>query len=467
MIEDRQQPVRASDFYTETVLPRLAERLDTAFPEFGWRRDARGWVATNEQHTHARLGVRADRVVAHGPAPRGFLVHGGEPMLWTAYLKGGNVPRGADFVRAVRELAERAGVDPSPLERSQPRNRRADLLHDFFGFCRFELVGEGGAEARGYLERRGFPNEAIADSGLGVVPAPGKTRGLLEQAGYRQEEIAKASVFADSRWPGRLCGAWRDGYGKVGTLWSRSLDDAAAADSRYLYLRGATRTNLPPYGLSDLLAGQRDALRDIVLVEGFFDLHQLRARGIENVAAFGGTSTRPQTFERLRRLGIEVVTLCLDNDEAGRAATARAVEHSARARHSPDVYVVDPGQLGPANDPDELVRVRGPAAWHELVKTRTCGIAWRAHELAAVTRDAPIAERRAALARAGRWLGGLPPRLALEQEDALRAVADQCGYSAGAVERAFQARFFREVSIERDRPTPARDDQRMEHVHER
>jgi Toprim-like len=459
--------VRASDFYTETVLPTLAERLDQAFPEFGWRRDARGWVATDEQHTHARLGVRAERVVAHGPAPRGFLVHGGEAMLWTAYVNGGTVPRGADFMRAVRELAERAGVDPSPLERSQPRDRRADLLRDFFGFCRFELVGEGGAEARAYLESRGFPEDAIADSGLGVVPAAAKTRSLLERAGYRPEEIAKAGVLADSRWPGRLCGAWRDGYGRIGTFWARSLEKEAAADSRYLYLRGASRTNLPPYGLSDLLDRPPDSRREIVLVEGFFDVHQLRACEIPNIAALGGTSVRPQTFERLHRLGIEAVTLCLDNDEAGRGATARAVEHSARARRSPDVYVVDPSQLGQANDPDELVRVRGPAAWHELVKKRTCGIAWRAHELAAVTRDSPIAERRAGLARAGRWLGGLPPRLALEQEDALHAVADQCGYSATAAERAFQARFFREVRIEKDRPTLANDDTRVERVIER
>jgi Toprim-like len=463
-MEDREQPVRASDFYTETVLPTLAECLDQAFPEFGWRRDARGWVATDEQHTHERLGVRAERVVAHGPAPRGFLVHGGEAMLWTAYVNGGTVPRGADFVRAVRELAKRAGVDPSPLERSQPRDRRADLLRDFFGFCRLELVGGGGAEARAYLESRGFPEEAIADSGLGVVPAPAKTRSLLERAGYRPEEIAKAGVLADSRWPGRLCGAWRDSYGRIGTFWARSLENEAAADSRYLYLRGASRTDLPPYGLSDLLDRPPDSRREIVLVEGFFDIHQLRAREIPNIAALGGTSVRPQTFERLHRLGIEAVTLCLDNDEAGRAATARAVEHSARARRSPDVYVIDPGQLGPVNDPDELVRVRGPAAWHELVKTRTCGIAWRAHELTAVTRDSPIAERRAGLARAGRWLGGLPPRLALEQEDALHAVADQCGYSATAAERAFQARFFREVKIERDRPTPANDDTRVERV---
>jgi DNA primase len=444
---------RIVDYYTDVVLPALAERLDAAFPEFGWRRDAHGWVATDEQHTHARLGVRAERVVAHGPAPRGFLIHGGEAMLWTAYVNSGTVPRGADFVRAVRELAERAGIDPSPLERSQPRDRRGDLLRDFFGLCRFELVGEGGAEAREYLERRGFPAEAIADSGLGVVPAPRKTRSLLERAGYQQEEIAKAGVLADSRWPGRLCGAWRDGYGRIGTLWARSLDNAASADSRYLYLRGATRTNLPPYGLSDLLAGTPAARREMVLVEGFFDVHQLRARGIENVAALGGTSMRPPAFERLHRLGIDVVTLCLDNDEAGRAATARAVEHSARARRSPDVYVVDSGQLGPANDPDELVRVRGPAAWHELLTTRTCGIAWRAHELAAVTRDSPIADRRAALARAGRWLGGLPPRLALEQEDAVQVVAERCGYSSESVARSFRARFWNPPERE---PQPAR-----------
>src|SRR5918996_6028509 len=143
-----------TDFYTEIVLPELQERLDRAFPEFGWKRDRLGWVATNEEHTHARLGVRAERVIAHGPAPRGFLVHGGDSMLWTAYLNGGAIPRGADFVHAVREIAERAGVDSSPLDRPEPRDRRADLLHDFFVLCRRDLSSERGARARDHLEGR-------------------------------------------------------------------------------------------------------------------------------------------------------------------------------------------------------------------------------------------------------------------------------------------------------------------------
>ncbi len=296
MAAEREQ-VRIVDFYTEVVLPALAQRLDQAFPEFGWRRDARGWVATNEEHTHARLGVRAERVVAHGPAPRGFLVHGGEPMLWTAYLAGGEPPRGAEFVRVVAELADRAGVDSAPIERETPRDRRAELLEEFFKLAQRELVSDRGDTARAYLEQRGFPLDAIETSALGVVPSFALTERALRASGYSDDEIKASGLFADGRWPGRLCGAWRNEWGRIGTFWARAVDDAEPDAARYLYLRGAARTNLPPYGL------QR-GVRDLVLVEGFFDHHQLRAHGVENSAAIGGTATNPRLFERLSHLGI-------------------------------------------------------------------------------------------------------------------------------------------------------------------
>ena len=435
--------VRVGDFYRERVLPALAQRLDHAFPEFGWRRDPRGWTATDNDFTHTRLGVRADRVVAHGDAPAGFLVHGGESTSWTAYLNGGNLPRGADFVRTVKELAERVGVDPAPLEHAQPRDRRADLLETFFQHCQRELASERGSAARAYLEHRGLPPEVIPSSGLGLVPAGIQTGRLLEHAGYQLEEIATAGVLADKRWPGRLCGAWRNEHGRIGTLWTRTLDDTNREDSRYLYLKGASRTNLPPYGLADLLRRPPEARRELILVEGLIDVHHLRAHHIDNVAALGGTGTSPETFEHLHRQGIEIITLCLDNDHAGRKAIGQAIERAARAQNSPDLYIIEPARLAPAKDPDAYIRAHGPERWQQLVESRSCGIAWRAQELVGAVRpNSPAPQRRDALARAGAWLGSLPPRLALEQEDAISTIAERCGYTSEAVTRSFRARYW-------------------------
>ena len=250
---NEQRRLGARDFYTEVVLPALADRLDSAFPEFGWRRDERGWVATNEETTHQTLGVRASRVVAHGPAPRGFLIHGGEATLWTTYVSGGIVPRGTEFVRAVEDLARRAGVDSAPIRRPVRIDRGAELLDDFFSLCRTELAGEGGTGAREYLRRRGLPADIVERCGLGLIPDTARSRGALRAAGHSQAEIARSNVLADSRWPGRLCGAWRDEQGRVRTVWARTVDDDASPDARYLYLRGARRAELPPYGLSDVL----------------------------------------------------------------------------------------------------------------------------------------------------------------------------------------------------------------------
>lgn len=276
-------------------------------------------------------------------------------------------------------------------------------------------------------------------------------RSRATEVGYSAEEIRDTGIQADSRWAGRLVGAWRHERGKIGTLWARALDDGSEAGARYLYLRGAARTGLPPYGLADVLTQPVSERRELILVEGLIDVHHLRARGVTNVAALGGTGTRPEAFERLARLGFERVTVCLDRDEPGRAATARAVEHAVRAKRSPSIFVVDPEHLAPAKDPDAFVRDRGADDWPLLLEKSECGITWRAVQLLGGVDAASVADhRRQALVRAGRWLGTLTSRLALEQEDAVGAVAERCGYSVPAVQRAFRARFYREVTADRD-----------------
>ena len=292
----------------------------------------------------------------------------------------------------------------------------------------------------GFTHPTGLLAEMIEESGLGLVPGAASTGDCLRASGYSDQEIEQSGVLSDSRWPGRLCGGWRDERGKIGTLWVRSLD-ASAGDTRFLYLRGARRSNLPPYGLSWVLK-EKQRPRDLVLVEGLLDVHHLRALEIKNVVALGGTSAQPSTFERLARLGFETVLLSMDRDDAGRTATAQAVERAAHARRSPAVRVIDPDRLAPAKDPDAFVRER-PDAWSDLLNARSCGIVWRTLEFArAVELMSTQDERRDALARAGAWLGSLPARLSLEQEDAVRAIAERRGYTPDAVARAFRARFW-------------------------
>jgi DNA primase len=433
------------DFYEETVLPALAAHLDTAFPEFGWRRDSRGWVATNQEMTHRVLGVRADRVIAHGDAPAGFLIHGAEPTLWTAYANGGAVPRGREFADVVQELARRAGVERDFPQQRGSVDRRQRVLQAYFDMCQAELFEQRSAPARRYLEFRGLPIVEGGQLGLGVAPPKSEALGSLQADGFANEEIAAAALFADGRWLGRVVGAWRSQGGQVGTMWARTPDHFAQPDSKYLYLKGAPRVGLPPYGFGDLRLEPGDLRSEIVLVEGLLDVHQLRTQGMRNVAAIGGTSAPPSTFEGLARNGVESVVLAFDNDDAGRTATAKAVDAACRAQAAPAIRVVEPNALRDAKDPDAFVCERGIDAFRAIVADAECGVGWRANELI-VTTGAHDISRRAALARAGQWLGTLPPRLALEQEEAIHAVAQRCGYSPEATARAFRARFWPDPS---------------------
>ncbi|MEZ5101212.1 MAG: toprim domain-containing protein [Thermoleophilia bacterium] len=186
-----------------------------------------------------------------------------------------------------------------------------------------------------------------------------------------------------------------------------------------------------------------------MLVEGLMDVHQLRARGFENAAALGGTGMQPAAFELLVRRGVERVVLALDNDASGREATARAVEAAGRATDAPSVLVLDPGRLGAHKDPDALVASEGVGAFRSLIGEAVCGIIWRALEHARGVGDDPFARREASPEPAA-GSGGSQPGSPLEQEDAIQAVAETCGYSPAAAARSFRARFWR--SPDRDSP---------------
>ena len=323
---------RIGEFYAEVVLPALAARLDAAFPEFGWRRDARGWVASNQEMTHRVLGVRADRVVAHGDAPPGFLVHGGPTVLWTAYVNGGDVPRGDAFRSVVRELAGRAGVDPSPIERAQPRDRRSELLNDFFRLCRGELHGQA-RRSRSCIP----PEPRLPRRGDRPGRPRGRSSGAVHEERPRSGRLLRARDRAVRRARGRplareaLRSLARRARTNRNVLGSRRFKTPIPRRVTSTSAEQAAQT-LPPYGLSEVLRLPSDGPTRGRACRGS------DRRASPPRAAATRTSPRsavpacpPRRSPGLAGIGIESVVLAFDNDAAGRDGAARAVRDVSRA----------------------------------------------------------------------------------------------------------------------------------------
>jgi hypothetical protein len=183
-----------------------------------------------------------------------------------------------------------------------------------------------------------------------------------------------------------------------------------------------------------------------------------------NVAAIGSARIQPEKLVRLSKHGIETVTLALDNDESGRDALARAIDQTSRFDHAPALRVVHPADLGDAKDPDEYVRRHGVHRFRELVRDAECGVTWRTFDrMRHLEPKSPQRERRAALADVGSWLGTLPPRLALEVEDAILAASKRSGYDPEAVERAFHAKFWSAGPGKREREAALHPTRQCDH----
>lgn len=442
------------EFLNEVVYPALFERLDEAFPAFGWRRSARGWTATNRETTKTLPGEpRPERVVCNQPF--GFLVHGGRPTSWTAYVNGGTTPTGRDFVEVVRTLADLAGVDASVLDREltpeqaaahERRERGQALLETFLSQAGDALHEPDGRDAVDYLAGRGFPNEpdGLAELGFGLYSTAAEVEAQLVDAGFTADEVAGSGLLRDGRWAGRLVLPWRDRRGRVGTVAARDLTGTADEGAKYLYLAGHSKPEA--FGLDVALrpaAGGRDHL---VLVEGLLDVVALQRAGFANVAALGGAGNllAADRWAALAGFKVRRVTLVLDNDEAGRQGTVKALDGALEAKAAPEVWVVDPAELGDAKDPDELVRREGLEAFRAVLDQRVSGNLYRTRLLLEdVTPTSPDHERREAVEKfldLDRRLRG--PRVKLDREDALRLVAERTGYTVEVL--AAQAEDHRE-----------------------
>jgi phage/plasmid primase-like uncharacterized protein len=351
------------------VLPALFERLDVAFPEFGWRRTSRGWQATNDQHTRLVLGCDARRVACQ--RPQGFFDVGSSThTTWVGYVAGEPHPTGAVFVDAVKALAERAGVElglgdasPEAVERREA-SRRALADRAERDRVRAEKRAADEDSRRLDIARRicedSLPGADLAAAYLGTrmaVPSPAACAGVRLWRWSRDGSVWLVLPVRDAA--GELVGVHRIRVEPDGRAW---VGPDGRKDKRSLG---------PIYRRRGAFAiGSPDAVGTVIACEGWETGAALHAAtGLPVLVCLSTTGLKvidiPQAWrEHARRV---IIAADLDRSGAGAVAAERAVAICAEAGLIAGVAMPGVGEMPEAFDGGVLRDEVGGLDWLDVV----------------------------------------------------------------------------------------------------
>jgi len=315
---------------------------------------------------------------------------------------------GLTFPEAVERLAGMAGLPMPRLSQAGAAQdkKRVSLLEVVAMAARlFEanLQQSIGARARGYLADRGVGTPVQQRFGLGYAsPERFALRDALAAQGAGVEAMVEAGLLVHGediavpydRFRDRVMFPIHDRSGRVIAFGGRAME--AGAKAKYL---NSPETALFHKGA--LLFNHHRARKSahdasaIIVVEGYIDAIAVSEAGFPNVVAPLGTALTPDQCALLWAMASEPI-LCFDGDGAGRRAAFRAIETALPligAGKSLRFALLPEGQ-----DPDDLIRLSGPAAMAEHLRdARPLADMLFLRETDEQSFDTP--ERRAALER--------------------------------------------------------------------
>src|SRR5215470_7854346 len=280
------------------------------------------------------------------------------------------------FPEAVERLARDVGlqVPASTPEERQREEQRATLytvLEAAAAWFEAQLRAGVGRPGLDYFKRRGLQDETIARFRLGYAPdSRTALKDALGKAGMSEALMLEAGLLIRpdegratyDRFRGRVMFPIADRRGRVIAFGGRILDKG---EPKYL-----NSPETPLFHKGRTLYAQAQAARaaresgEIIVCEGYMDVIALAEAGFGGAVAPLGTALTEGQIAELWRLAPEPI-LCFDGDAAGQRAAGRAVERA--------LPLLQPGKslqfalLPPGEDPDTLIRSRGPEAMREVL----------------------------------------------------------------------------------------------------
>ena len=281
---------------------------------------------------------------------------------------------GLDFIDAVRQLAEMAGLamplrDSAADEASKQRKAAVDACEAAASFFSARLNADTGRAAAAYLAGRGLSAEVIRDFRLGYAPRTGLfahlqqreipadliraagLAGLSERDGSVYDYFRDRVMFPIEDARGRVIGFGARALGEAQPKYLNSPESPSFVKKTVLYgfgrARGAVRSGLP-----------------LLVVEGYMDVIAVTASGVAGAVAPLGTALGEDQIRLLWKLSDEPV-LCFDGDKAGQTAAGRAIERI--------LPLLEPGRsvrlatLPEGRDPDDILRSDGPDGLRRII----------------------------------------------------------------------------------------------------
>jgi len=288
---------------------------------------------------------------------------------------------GVDFGGALRTLAERAGVELTPIRGGKDKNERErefEILEDATLFFEEKLAQSEPAKA--YVASRGIHPQTVKIMRIGYAPAEWRSlREYLKSRGWADREMEKTGlikktdkatsdpfydVFRD-----RIVFPIADASGRI-VAFSGRIVTADPKAPKYL---NSPETDL--YRKSRILYGLDKAKQRIremdyaILVEGQMDLVMSHQAGLRNTVASSGTALSDEEVRDGEYTGLGLITrltkniiIAFDSDSAGIKAALRAARISISLGMDTKIAFAKGGK-----DPAEIIQTE-PKAWADILK---------------------------------------------------------------------------------------------------
>ena len=260
--------------------------------------------------------------------------------------------QGLEFRDTLHYLAEKAGVpvEDTPgrnpeeeRERSAVKERLRKLNEDaLLWFHQALLRSKEASEARAYVQSRGISSETVLAFSLGYAPESwdGLSRYLLTQ-GYTERELVMGGLAREREgsitqeggngiydyFRNRLIFPIRNTRGHVIGFGGRAL-----GDGKPKYLNSPQTPLFEKNTVLYAIDMARDAIKQagqVVIVEGYVDAVIAHQYGTKQTVACIGSAITEKHIQQIKKL-TKQVTLALDPDAAGSAATEHGIQEAQK-----------------------------------------------------------------------------------------------------------------------------------------